>query len=72
MNFLKKINLILCILLISACTNYNTKKIQVDEKIFYSSTGFALIYDDSLFEDGILNKKINNFSSCYIERRFRF
>ena len=43
------------------CANYeNVKKTQEIDKKYYSSIGFALIYDDILFDQGILNKKINN------------
>ena len=31
-----------------------------ENKIYYSSTGFALVYEDSLYTDKIVNKKINN------------
>ena len=43
------------------CANYeNVKKPQEIDKKYYSSIGFALIYDDSLFAQGILSKKIKN------------
>ena len=43
------------------CAGYEKKKISVkDNKIYYSSTGFALIYDDNLYKNKIINKKINN------------
>ena len=49
------------ILFMTQCANYeNVKKPQEIDKKYYSSTGFALIYDDSLFDQGILNRKINN------------
>ena len=31
-----------------------------DERIYYSSSGFALIYNDFLYENKVTNKKINN------------
>ena len=33
---------------------------QKEEKKYYTSTGFALIFDDEFYEQGIINKKINN------------
>ena len=31
-----------------------------EEKKYYTSTGFAMIFDDVFYEQGIINKKINN------------
>tara|TARA_B100000029_G_scaffold510716_1_gene602850 strand:+ start:164 stop:916 length:753 start_codon:yes stop_codon:yes gene_type:complete len=43
------------------CAEYEKKRISKNiNKIYFSSNGFALIYDDYLFEDKIINKKINN------------
>ena len=42
------------------CAEYQKNKIsKINNKIYYSSTGFALIYEDSLYNDKIINKKIN-------------
>ena len=60
MNLTKKIILSSAILLLGACANYKIDKPkQVKEKKFYSSKGFALIYSDSLFEQGGIDKKLN-------------
>ena len=60
MNLTKKIILSSAILLLGACANYKIDKPkQVEEKKFYSSKGFALIYSDSLFEQGGIDKKLN-------------
>ena len=60
MNLTKKIILSSTILLLGACANYKIDKSkQVKEKKFYSSKGFALIYSDSLFEQGGIDKKLN-------------
>ncbi len=49
------------ILLIGACANYKTDKPkQIEKKILYSSIGFALIYTKGLFEEGGIDKKLNN------------
>jgi len=45
-------------IILYSCADYNTYK-QTDRK-YYSSKGFALIYDDDLFKQNIINKKINN------------
>ena len=61
MNLIKKIIFLTLILLITSCANNkNYKSVQKKEKIFYSSHGFALIYEDNIFKDGIVNKKLNN------------
>ena len=44
-----------------SCAGYNNKKsTSKDERIYYSSSGFALIYNDSLYNNKVINKKINN------------
>ena len=46
---------------LNSCVDYKTNKgSQKEEKQYYSSSGFALIYDDELFLQKIINKKINN------------
>jgi len=48
-------------ILLCGCAEYNSNTKKQDmQKIFYYSNGFALIYEDKLYDDGILNKKINN------------
>ena len=51
-----------CVLfLISGCADYKSKKnTQVDLKQYYSSSGFALVYNENLYEKKIVNKKLNN------------
>jgi len=45
---------------IFSCADYNIIKKQNDQnKIYYSSKGFALIYEEKLFKNKIINKKIN-------------
>jgi len=61
MNLTKKIILFCVILLLGACADYKTDKPKhAKERKFYSSKGFALIYSDSLFEQGGIDKKLNN------------
>ena len=46
---------------LDACAGYEKSKTLKDaDKIYYSSSGFALIYEDTLYEDKTINKKINN------------
>jgi len=61
MKFQKIIILNLFFLFISSCADYkyNTQT-NKKEKSYYSSTGFALIYEESLYTDKIIKKKINN------------
>ena len=54
MKIKSKIILSIIIFFFSACTNYNVnKQILLEEKKFYSSSGFALIYDNDLYEQKI-------------------
>ena len=55
-----KISKILVIFfLLTSCADYKTNNIQKD-KIFFNSKGFALIYEDSYFKGGLVDKKLNN------------
>ena len=49
------------ILLLAACANYKIEKSkQIKERKFYSSKGFALIYNENLFEQGAVDKKLSS------------
>ena len=51
----------ICFIALYSCADYKTnKETQKKEKQYYSSSGFALIYDDELFIQKIINKKINS------------
>ena len=52
------LSLILCTFFYSCAEYKNTKTLP--ERQFYSSFGFALIYEDGFYEQKIVNKKINN------------
>ena len=61
MKLLKIILNLSFLLLLYNCADYKLKKSKTDfNKKFYSSKGFALIYSDNLYDDGILKKKIDN------------
>jgi len=53
---------ILFINLYSCTVNEKTKTFKTDNKIYYSSSGFALIFEDYLYAEKTVNKKINNES----------
>ena len=56
---LKKITLlVLGLIYLSACADYKTTK--DDYKVYYYSSGFALIYEDDLYTQKVVNKKIKN------------
>ena len=59
---IKKILLLLFFLLnFSACANYEVRKTeQKDVKKYHTSSGFVLIYEDSLYDNKIVSKKLNN------------
>jgi len=49
------------IITLYSCADYKTYEgTQKKKKQYYSSSGFALIYDDKLFLQKVINKKINN------------
>jgi len=61
MNLAKKVILLFFILLLGACANYKTDKSkEIKVRKFYSSIGFALIYNQDLFDEGGIDKKLNN------------
>ena len=60
MSLIKRVILLGFLLLLSACADYKSNKsIQIKEREFYSSKGFALIYTGSLFEKGGVDKEFN-------------
>ena len=61
MIFLKKTLYLLVILFLTNCANYKVEKSksEIDKKL-YSSNGFALIYNDDLYSQGIVTKKLFN------------
>ena len=61
MNLKKVILTPVCVLALFSCANYNvTKSSKIIERKYYSSSGFALIYDDAYYKQNIVNKKIDN------------
>ncbi len=61
MNLNKIISISICFITLYSCADYNyNKRSQEEEKQYYSSRGFALIYDDALLKQNIINRKIKN------------
>ena len=64
--------LILLIVLITSCTSNNYKTANVDpilEK--FSNNGFALIYNDKLYNDKIISKKMDERDLIIFQRNLR-
>jgi len=61
MKFLIKIFFFIIIIFVNSCANISNQKINNKiEKNYFNSKGFALIYEDALYKNRTLNKKINN------------
>tara|TARA_Y100000590_G_scaffold274281_1_gene307970 strand:+ start:13343 stop:14107 length:765 start_codon:yes stop_codon:yes gene_type:complete len=61
MIIIKKISVCVFITLLTSCTEYQKiKTSNIKDKKYFASAGFALIYDDSLYINKTINKKINN------------
>ena len=57
----KNIIIFFILIYLCSCAGYESNKaLKVDNKIYHSSSGFALIYEDSLYENKTVNKKINS------------
>ena len=52
---------LICVITLYSCADYSVNKVnQTKEKKYYSSSGFALIYEDDLYKQKVIDKKINN------------
>lgn len=60
MKFIRIIFLSVYLILLNSCAEYSLKKTQINDKQYFSSSGFALIYDDDFFVKKIVSKKMNN------------
>ena len=61
MSLSKIIFSLICVIALYSCADYSVYNAnQSKEKQYYSSSGFALIYDDSLYQQKVIDKKINN------------
>ena len=69
---INKIIIILILLPLINCAGYvNKKTSSIDEKVYYSSSGFALIYKDYLYQNKTINKKINNEKILLLHRSLK-
>jgi hypothetical protein len=56
-----KLNIILFLtFFLLSCANYSINNVSKKNKTYFSSYGFALIYNDNSFRDKMVNKKLNN------------
>ena len=61
MKFYRSIILVVFFIHLYSCADYKMDKTNQDkEKVYYSSSGFALIFEDRLYKEKIISKKINN------------
>ena len=61
MNLRKIILTFVYVATLYSCADYSVKDgMKKKERQYYSSSGFALIYDDNLYLQKVVNKKINN------------
>ena len=61
MNFSRIIFSLICVITLYSCADYSVYNVsQSKEKQYYSSSGFALIYEDDLYKQKVIDKKINN------------
>ena len=69
---INKIIIALMFLPLINCAGYEKKRSTLkDERIYYSSSGFALIYNDSLYQDKVINKKISNDKILLLHRTLK-
>ena len=58
---LRILYILFLLFILESCVQNDFKKInQIEEKNYYESKGFALIYEDDLFNNKIVDKKIDN------------
>ena len=57
MKFINKAIKYLPILLLLSCAEFKNNQSSKQEKKYYNSKGFALIYNESLFRDKVVKKK---------------
>ena len=61
MNLSRIIFSLICVITLYSCADYSVYNVNKSkEKQYYSSSGFALVYEDSLYKQKIVNRKINN------------
>ena len=64
--------IIISFIFIYSCADFKIKETNIKkEKHYYSSNGFALIYEDNLYQQKLINKRINNESLQAIHRMLK-
>jgi len=63
MSFIKIIFISSLFIITYSCAEFKVNtQANKEEKIYYSSSGFALIYDEKIFQEKIVKRKINNIN----------
>ena len=61
MIFLKNKIFLILIFFLTSCADYKISKVKPEkDKVYYSSKGFVLVYSKKDYENGIIDKKIDN------------
>ena len=61
MNLNRIILLFIFTITLFSCAEYQVQKSKrINEKIYYSSKGFALVFSEDLYQQKVINKKLNN------------
>ena len=65
--------LILIFLIMNGCTTYNiaNNEIKTFNKNNFKNRGFALVYDDKLYKQKIISKKIDNRSLIIFQKNLK-
>ena len=58
--FIKIFSIFFIFILIYSCADYNNRSVNKPEKVYHTSSGFALIFEDDLYIQKIVNRKIKN------------
>ena len=69
--FCKNIIPVLALILLTNCSTYNIQKKNINLQTYkgYSNKGFAIVYNENLYKQKIISKKIDN-SSLTIFQKF--
>ena len=71
MNFFIKFLTFIFFLLLSSCVDYKYEKSTQEVKKYFTSHGFALIYDSSLYIDKVINVKMDNDALVVVHRKLK-
>ena len=72
MNLKKIILLPTFFIILTSCADYKSIKINKKvEKKYYSSSGFALVYASDLYDQKVINKKINNNNIVFMHNTLK-